>query len=924
MANPTVRFTKFHGEGIAKSYSVVAGAVQKSSAPSFSVGTFETIEVRDVVELRTFIDTLVPGDFLTAGVHKTSTSGLCGPGKADIRRKKETFPFALGEPGLLIIDADNLDKMGLADINGFAAALSDLVGNADFVLSPSSSSGITHDGVVGRTKGIHALLFVEDAASIPDTLETLHKRSVLLGNSWPLVTESGSILIRSLVDTAMKTSNQPCFEGGAILADGIAQDRKIQATKPLESMMFVRVEPLTADEEVAYHLAVKTLTATVSEAAEEQRSQWRLARGETLMQKGHTPEQINRVLDSALAGDRPVLDGDFEIMTDHHGILTVREILADRVKYHGETCHDPIDWDYGRGKAKIYSNNAASPAIHSFAHGEKTYILKQEIVFFSTSNAAATPNIDASITLSGAALDKEDRTDAGNVAVFADVSAGNLRFVLERKQWICWTDGRWQVDHGNQNTHQLSLLVAEHYQALANDIRNAAKQPALSAEEIKKLEATAKSLENWCRQCRNKPRLDAMLGLAQRDHRFVIQANQLDQNPWIMGVFNGVVDLTSGQLRPDSRSDFVTKRSPVSFNPKATAPRWQRFILEISAQPDGISNGKVKSKERRHLATYIQKALGYSCTAIVREHVMFIAVGAGSNGKNVLLDTIKSILGDYAETIAPEVLMAAKFENSAEQASPSTRKLAGARVAFSSESKEGQCLDVALIKRHTGGGFITARGLHENPITFEITHKLWLMTNHTPRLDHMDEATKGRLHLIPFDMKWNRPGEVRPNPTLPDAQKDLMEVLAKEEEGILLWLIQGAVEYAKTGLQFAQEVQAFTQNYLDSQDGLSSWLEDYDTCEPAEGTTAGDLMEKLRIYCHNEDMTTPVTTAAQLGRRLTALGHKSVKVRDGKRYGLRRKEATDGARGDGLAALLKELTNIDTPTDSPDLGSVTV
>ena len=404
-----------------------------------------------------------------------------------------------------------------------------------------------------------------------------------------------------------------------------------------------------------------------------------------------------------------------------------------------------------------------------------------------------------------------------------------------------------------------------------------------------------------------------MLGLAQRDRRFVIQASQLDQNQWLLGVFNGVVDLKNGELRPDSRDDFVTKRSPVAFNPKATAPRWTQFILEISSKPDGLLNGKVKPKERPYLAKYIQKALGYSCTGSVREQVMFIATGAGSNGKNVLLDTTKSVLGDYAETIAPEVLMAAKFDNGADQANPSTRKLAGARVAFSSESKEGQCLDVAVVKRHTGGGFITARGLHENPITFEITHKLWLMTNHTPQLDHMDDATKGRLHLIPFDMKWNRPGEVKPSPALPDAQKDLMEVLAAEREGILLWLIEGALEYSKTDLMSPTEVQAFTQNYLDSQDALSSWLTEYDPCEPGVGTTAGDLMDELRTYCREEDMTTPITNAAQLGRRLTALGHKSMKSRDGKRYGLLRKPLPEDARQAAVNELLRELASQDAP-----------
>ena len=231
MNSPAVRFTKFHGEGVAKSYAIVDGALQKISAPNFSVGTFETITVTGVKQLREFIEALQPGDFLTAGVHATLPSGICGPGDSDIHRKKESFPFASGESGLLIIDGDNLDRMGLADISKFASALEKLVGDADYVLSPSTSSGITHEGVTGPMKGIHAFLFIEDAASIPATLETLHMRSVLLGYAWPLISESGTILIRSIVDTAMKSPNQPCFEGGAILGTGITQTRMIKATK---------------------------------------------------------------------------------------------------------------------------------------------------------------------------------------------------------------------------------------------------------------------------------------------------------------------------------------------------------------------------------------------------------------------------------------------------------------------------------------------------------------------------------------------------------------------------------------------------------------------------------------------------------------------------------------------------------------------
>jgi len=50
----------------------------------------------------------------------------------------------------------------------------------------------------------------------------------------------------------------------------------------------------------------------------------------------------------------------------------------------------------------------------------------------------------------------------------------------------------------------------------------------------------------WSIQCRNKARLDAMLGVAQRDMRFIINAIKLDSDPRILGVANGSVDLRTG------------------------------------------------------------------------------------------------------------------------------------------------------------------------------------------------------------------------------------------------------------------------------------------------------------------------------------------------------------------------------------------
>jgi len=232
--------------------------------------------------------------------------------------------------------------------------------------------------------------------------------------------------------------------------------------------------------------------------------------------------------------------------------------------------------------------------------------------------------------------------------------------------------------------------------------------------------------------------------------------------------------------------------------------------------------------------------------------------------------------------------MATRSEANADQASPSTRKLAGARCAISSESKDGQKLDVAVVKRHTGGGFVSARALHENEMTFEITHKLVLMTNHIPQLDHMDDATKGRLHIIPFDIKWNRPSETRLDPKLPNADKNLMDTLKTEYEGILSWLIHGAVKYASEGLTPPNEVVASTQAYIESQDLLSRWLNEMCTaCAPDQGLTAAELLNRHKSYCQSEGELPKIDSPAALSKRLTALGYASVRKNSGRRFALR-------------------------------------
>lgn len=480
-----------------------------------------------------------------------------------------------------------------------------------------------------------------------------------------------------------------------------------------------------------------------------------------------------------------------------------------------------------------------------------------------------------------------DRTDAGNVVLLSQITNGNLRYIPENSTWLHWNGEKWVKDGYGVNAQDCALKVAEHYFAKARVLREQTNDQLLNSPEIKQITKSAETVEKWGTQCRNKRAIDAMLNLAKADERFTLPLDKLDRDQFLLGVANGVVDLHTGTLCPASRDEYVTRQSPVHFNPQSKAPRWRQFIAEITAIPDPKSESGYKP--RPALAGYLQRALGYCLTGSTEEHKLFIAIGSGANGKNVLLDTVQRIFGSYCQTIPPEALMANKLGVDAERPSPTTAMLAGARLAISSESKEGHRLDVALIKSHTGGGYMTARRMRENTFRFEIMHKLWLMTNNKPLLDHIDDAVRGRLHLIPFDMKWNRPGHPDPDPTLPEGDKNLMEKLKQESEGILAWLVEGAVAYLKEGLEPPPEVTRMTQAYLKENDPLARWLNECtEKCEPKQGMLAKALYENFTTW-FEEEWSGNGTRLSQkaFSSSLQQRGVENQRLNDGQHYGLR-------------------------------------
>ena len=219
--------------------------------------------------------------------------------------------------------------------------------------------------------------------------------------------------------------------------------------------------------------------------------------------------------------------------------------------------------------------------------------------------------------------------------------------------------------------------------------------------------------------------------------------------------------------------------------------------------------------------------------------------------------------------------MQPKHSGAGEGASPFTRALAGARLALAGESRAGARLDPAVIKAHTGNAQLAARGVYEGAFTFDVTHKLVLLTNVMPAIDDLDAALRGRIHVVPFDRRWNRPGlpEDERNLGLPDGDKHLAATLAAERPGILGWIVRAAVEYYREGLDPPKMVSFATTRYFAQQDAVGQWVESMERCEPRDGLRPAELHRMFLAWCtENAKRPGKGETLNGLGRALGLLG----------------------------------------------------
>jgi putative DNA primase/helicase len=348
-----------------------------------------------------------------------------------------------------------------------------------------------------------------------------------------------------------------------------------------------------------------------------------------------------------------------------------------------------------------------------------------------------------------------------------------------------------------------------------------------------------------------------MINLAISEPGIPVLHTDLDQNPWLLNVQNGTVDLQTGDIRPHNRGDLITKLCPTKFNPDAKSYVWDRFL-------EGVFDGK------QDLIDFMQRWCGYCLTGIVREQMLPIWFGSGANGKSTFIEAFMHAFGsDYAMK-APHDLFVVKKHNSHPT---ELADLFGKRFVAAVETGDGRRLNESLVKELTGGDSIRARRMKEDFWEFSPTHKAIICTNHKPQVRGNDHAIWRRLWLVPFTVKfWNPdkgetgPGELRQDKLLP-------KKLVAEAEGILAWAIRGCLDWQSHGISEPRDVLAATEEYRADENITERFISE--CCVTGQDTyvvRASALYDAYKKFC--EETGEDVETQRLFGSKLTEIGYK--------------------------------------------------
>ncbi len=322
-----------------------------------------------------------------------------------------------------------------------------------------------------------------------------------------------------------------------------------------------------------------------------------------------------------------------------------------------------------------------------------------------------------------------------------------------------------------------------------------------------------------------------------------IERDELNTNPYLISVDNGVYDIKNDELIGHDPSIRTTIQLPVAYNPDADCPEFKSFLDDVLADGD---------------KDVVQEMFGYCLLKDYPYQKAFMLVGDGSNGKSTLLKVLSEILG---QRNISQILLQKLEENRF-----ATAELYGKLANIAADLPDQKLHSTGTFKMLTGGDTLTAERKRKDPFTFKNFATLIFSANTIPDSGDDTDAFFRRWVIINFPNKFTDD----PDDGNPDADPDILDKITTEEEleGVLQWAIEGLQRVIENdGFSDSSTTDEIREKMQRFQSSLGAFVQDRVEASSDNYVSKEHFYNEYRQYCKDNGL--PVKAKEVVGRELS-------------------------------------------------------
>jgi P4 family phage/plasmid primase-like protien len=262
----------------------------------------------------------------------------------------------------------------------------------------------------------------------------------------------------------------------------------------------------------------------------------------------------------------------------------------------------------------------------------------------------------------------------------------------------------------------------------------------------------------------------------------------INTNPLAVHLENYALNLETFQVQPSDayKEACIIGHLPIKYVPGATAPKWLNFLQQV------MQNDAQKMR-------LVQEFFGYCLLGDNRYQKALVLLGAGNNGKSVLLEVLQSLF-DRVTFLDLKQIEDERY----------VHHLQDAWLNVASELAYKSVETTANIKAVIAGETIQAAPKYHKGFSFRPRAKIAFATNGLPRNNDTSQGYFRRLLIVNMDYRIANPNT------------NIVRELRAEIPGIFNWLLQGLTSLMRRGT-FEYE-NPYLELYKEESSSLYAWF----------------------------------------------------------------------------------------------------